>query len=155
MARKRFGINFKGFDEMADKIEKLGGGLKPIVEKCLNVAPDIINPKLEAEMAKHRRTGTVEKSITRNESIEWTGTKAKLPVGFDLSKGGFPSIFLMYGTARHAPANQYGKASGMNGGMQADKQLYNAIYGSATSTKINARQKEIFEEEIAKRMGGQ
>ena len=154
MGRKRFGINFKGFDEMADKLFRLGGGLKPIVEECLEVAPEIINPKLRSEMAKHRRTGQVERSIAENEPIEWSGTKARLPVGFDFYKGGFPSIFLMYGTARHAPWNQYGRGGGMNGGMKADKQLYNAIYGTATATRINAEQKAIFEREIEKRMGG-
>ena len=40
----------------------------------------------------------------------------------------------MYGTARHAPKNQYGAAkkadAKMNPGIAADKKLFNAIYGN-------------------------
>ena len=148
MARKRFGMEFKGFTEWAERYERFGGNLKPVVDKMLNVAPEIINPRLEADIAKHRRSGSTARSIAKNQRVEWFGYVAKMPVGFKISEGGFPSIFLMYGTARHAPANQYGKASGTNNGMQADKKLYDDIYGPAVKRQINEKQKEIFAKAI-------
>lgn len=155
MARKRFGINFKGFEEQLDKFQKLGGNVKPIVEKCLEAPPDLINPRLDADMAKHNRTGKTRRSIAENKKVEWSGTKGRMPVGFQYYEGGIPSIFLMYGTARHAPANQYGYYSGNSvRGVTQDKKLYNDIYGSAIQSRINAKQKEIFDKEIEKRMGG-
>ena len=86
MGRKRFGINFKGADELIDKLYRLGGNLNPVVEQCLKVAPDIVNPQLKSEMAKHRRTGNVEASIAEYQTVEWVGTKATIPVGFQFTK---------------------------------------------------------------------
>lgn len=154
MARKRFGIEFKGFEELLERYQKIGGDAKQIVEECLDIVPDMINPNLESDMTRHRRSGRTQRSIAKNQRVEWQGTLARMPVGFKISDGGLSSIFLMYGTARHAPANQYGRASGTNGGMIADKKLYEDIYGSAIKRRINERQKEIFFRELEKRMGG-
>lgn len=153
MARKRFGIEFKGFEEVLEKYQKLGGSLKEIAEDCLEIVPEIINPKLEADMARHRRSGKTANSIKKDQNVEWSGTVGKIPVGFKIQDGGLPSIFLMYGTARHAPANQYGRASGLNPGMNADKRLYNDIYGTAVKKQINDRQEQIATEEIKRKMG--
>ena len=154
MARKRFGIEFKGFQELFEELGKVGGDINHIAEECLEIVPDIINPKLEADIKKHHRSGQTEKSLAKNQHVEWSGTMAKMPVGFKISDGGLASIFLMYGTARHAPANQYGKASGVNNGMQADKKLFDDIYGANVKKQINSKQKEIVVKEITKRMGG-
>ena len=151
---KRFGIQFKGFDEMLEKYQRLNGQLKPIIEECLEIVPTLVNPKLEADIARHRRTGRTAKSLAKSENVHWQGTVAAIDVGFHISQGGLASIFLMYGTARHAPANQYGKGSGINNGMTADKKLYDDIYGAYTHRKINEKQKEIFTQAIEKRMGG-
>lgn len=158
MARKRFGIEFKGFEELIEKYDGLGGDIKKIAEKCLDIVPDIVNPSLEADMAKHNRSGRTERSLSKDQRVEWSGTLGKIPVGFKIKDGGLPSIFLMYGTARHAPANQYGgpKRSGArdNPGMNADRKLYNDIYGNAIKKKIGEMQEEILTEEIRKRMEG-
>ena len=151
MAKKRFGIDFKGFTEIAADLDRLQGDLKKTTEKALDFIPDMVNPDLHSTMSKHKRTGKTEESIT-NERVTWEGTRASIPVGFDISHGGLPSIFLMYGTPRHAPANQYGPASGTNRGMQQDKKLYNAIFGNSTNKKIAEKQQEIFEKEIKKVM---
>lgn len=34
MARKRFGIEFKGFEEVMENYQKLGGDLKKIASEC-------------------------------------------------------------------------------------------------------------------------
>ena len=108
-------------------------------------------------MAKHNRQHGgkhVVDTIVENQHVVWEGTKAKLPIGFNLSKGGVPSIFLMFGTARHAPANQYGTYSGIVKGVTQDKTLHDELYGTAIKRKINEKQKEIFAREIKKKMGG-
>lgn len=153
MARKRYGIEFSGFTEMAEKFQKLGGDLKQIATECLDVVPEMVNPSLEKDMTKHNRTRETARSIEERPRVEWYGTVGAIPVGFNLKEGGMPSIFLMYGTARHAPANQYGRAGGSNGGMNADRKLYNDIYGSAIKRKIGEKQQEILDKAIKKRMG--
>lgn len=134
---KRWGIMFKGFDELMEKYDKLGGDLKEIATKCLEVAPQEVNPLLEAAMNKHIRTGRTKASIIKDAKIEWSGSIGTIPVGFDLSKGGMPSIFLMYGTPR----------------MKKDTKLYNAIYGKTIKKKISAKQEEILMKAIDDRMG--
>lgn len=154
MAKKRLGITFKGFDEMMANLEAVGGDTKRIVEECLEVVPEIVNPKLKTDMARHNKTRKVVNSIAEDQHVVWEGTKAKLPVGFKLKHGGWASIYLMFGTARHAPANQYGRFSGTVRGVQQDKTLHDDVYGSAVIRKINERQREIFTREIKKKMGG-
>lgn len=153
---KKFGLKFEGFQDIAAQYEKLGGDLKKVTEQCLAFIPGDINPKFEAAMQNHRRTGRTAQSIVQDQQVEWEGTKASIKVGFNLSQGGLASIFLMYGTARHAPLNQYGspkKPGARTTGMQPDKELYNAIYGNAIQKQISAKQAEIFEKELEKIMG--
>ena len=158
MARKRFGIEFKGFEELAENYRKLGGDLKKIATECLDVVPEMINPNLEKDMTKHNDTHNTVDSIEQRPSVEWTGNVGAIPVGFNLKNGGLPSIFLMYGTARHAPKNQYGSPKRANAkdnsGMSADRKLYNDIYGAAIKRKIGEKQEEIVQKAIKKRMGG-
>lgn len=148
------GIKFKGFEEMIEKLEALGGDIKPIVEECLEASADIITPKLKTDMTKHNKTKKVVNSLEENGRVTWEGTKARIPVGFKLRKGGWASIYLMYGTARHAPANQYGTYGGTVRGVTQDKKLHDDVYGASVRRQINTKQKEIFNKEINKRMGG-
>lgn len=159
MARKKkSGIEFSEFETLAAEFEKLGGDVKKIAEECLEVVPEMINPNLQKDMQKHKRTGKTAKSIVENSKVEWQGNIGKMPVGFDLKKGGMPSIFLMYGSPRHAPKNQYGGAknpdASQNSGFSADKKLYNDIYGAAIKRKIGEKQEEILTDAIKKRLGG-
>lgn len=137
MARKHWGIQFEGFNELMEKYDKLGGDLKKIATECLEVAPQEINPRLHKAMQKHHRTGNTEESIVEHPKVEWSGSVGKIPVGFSFYAGGMPSIFLMYGTPR----------------VKKDTTLYNAIYGSAIKKKISAKQEEILMKAIEERMG--
>ena len=156
MAKRKSGIEFKGFEEMVDKLQALNGDLKHVVEECLEVVPPMINPKLKSDMVPHNRKHggkhTVD-AIAESQKVSWEGTTASIPVGFKLHQGGWASIFLMYGTAWHAPANQYGTYSGIVKGVTQDKKLHDDIYGTTIKRNINAKQKEIFFREISKRMG--
>ena len=155
MAKKRFGLEFGAIAELAEKYDKLGGDLKEVTTKALEFIPDEVNPDLSKAIAQHRRTGKTAASIVRDQKVQWQGTVASIAVGFDLKAGGFPSIFLMYGTARHAPSNHFGGP--YNGGpiqTKPDKRLYDAIYGNKTQKAITEEQQKIFAEEISKIIGG-
>lgn len=152
--KKKFGIEFEGFDEMFGKYEALGGSLKDLAQECLEFIPEMIHPSLHEHMKKHHRSGQTERSIVDGQQpIYWEGTRAYIDVGFHISKGGLASIFLMYGTPKHAPANQYDKAKGVNKGMTADKNLYNDIFGTSIRRKIDDMQKEICDRKIQEIMG--
>lgn len=149
---KKFGLNFDGVAELSEKLEALGGDLKQVAEQALEFIPGDVNPKLHAAMQKHRGNGVTEKSIVEGQKVTWTGNIASIDVGFNLKKGGMPSIFLMYGTPRHAPGNQYGgpvrPGAQEHPGTKADKELYDAIYGSKTQKDIAAKQQKIFTQAI-------
>lgn len=157
--RKKYGIVSDELSELAEKIDRLNKDLlKPTVEKCLEVAPAIINPKLEKAMAKHKRTGKTAEGIIKNPEVVWDGTVAYIPVGFKLLRGSeldLVSIFLMYGTIRHTPANQYNiYFNKVNRGMKADEKLYDAIFGSTTKKEIAERQSEILHAALEKAVNG-
>lgn len=154
MAKGNWGINFKGFTELSERYQKLGGDLKEIADECLEFIPQKVNPGLKSAMAKHKRTGKTEKSLQDGQKVEWLNDVGTIKVGFDISHGGLPSIFLMYGTARHTPVNQYGtpKKAGAKDhpGIAQDKKLYNAIYGNAIQKEIAAEQEKIYTAAINK-----
>lgn len=156
MARKKWGINFDGFTELSEKYVKLGGDLKKVADDCLSFIPERINPELKTAISKQKRTGKTVKSLADDQKPEWTGDSATIKVGFKISEGGLPSVFLMYGTARHTPVNQYGtpKKAGAkdNPGIKQDKKLYNAIYGASVQREISAEQEKIYNKAISKRL---
>ena len=137
MAKKKFGVEFEGFNELIDRIEKLNGDLKSITERALTESFKLVTPDLHQAMQKHKQTGRTEGSIVDNSTVEWNGDVASMKVGFNIKKGGLPSIFLMYGTPR----------------IPKDQALYNAIYGKKTQEEIRKLQEEIFYEEI-RRLNG-
>lgn len=153
---KKFGLNFDGVSELSEKLEALGGDLKQVAEQALEFIPGDVNPKLHAAMQKHKGHGVTEKSIVEGQQVKWTGNVASIDVGFNLKKGGMPSIFLMYGTPRHAPGNQYGgpvrQGAQEHPGTKADTELFNAIYGTKTQKEIAAKQQKIFNQAIQELM---
>ena len=156
MAKKKWGINFDGFTELSEKYVKLGGDLKKVADDCLSFIPERINPELKTAISKHKRTGKTAQSLANDQKPEWTGDTATIKVGFKISEGGLPSVFLMYGTARHTPVNKYGtpKRAGAkdNPGIKQDKKLYNAIYGASVQREISAEQEKIYNKAISKRL---
>lgn len=139
MAKNKISLDFPGLEEYAEKLDRLGGDyLKKAVEKSLEKTKDLINEQLHEQMKKHHRTGNTERSIMDQARVEWSGTMLSIDVGFDISHGGLPSIFLMYGTPK----------------MPKDQRLYNAVYGAATKRKVKQLQEDIFNEAIKDVMGG-
>lgn len=131
-------LNFKGFEEYAERLDKLGGDLRKATEKALQETHAYITPNLERDIKPHRKTGATERSLNRNARVKWVGSTAEIEVGFKLDEGGLPSIFLMYGTPR----------------MHKDQLLFNDIYGSKTKKEVARLQQEVFAEAIKKKMEG-
>ena len=131
-------IDFKGFKEYAERLDKLGGDLKKTTEKALNESFDIITPQAKTEIKPHHLSGDTEKSLRTTPVIEWNGDRASVPVGFDIKSGGLASIFLMYGTPRMTP----------------DKGLYDAFFGTGTKKKLRQTQEKIFYDAIEKQLTG-
>lgn len=135
MAKTR--IEFEGFDEVIARLSKLEGDVKGTTEQALQKTKQHIHENLKVAMQKHNRTGATIKSLDESSRINWQGSIGSIDVGFDLSNGGLPSIFLMYGTPR----------------MNKDQNLYNAIYGKKIKDEIMKIQEEIFFDAIRKAGG--
>lgn len=131
---KKMRLEFTGFEEYAERLDKLGGDLKKTTEKALIETHKLLTPKVEEAFRKHdvKYSHDTMKSLKKDARVEWDGSVAAIGVGFKISEGGFPSIFIMYGTPR----------------MQPDKKVYNSIYGNRK--KVRELQEKIFAEEIAK-----
>ena len=137
MAKNRLTLNFKGFQEYMEKLDRLGADTQHIAEEALRQTHAAVTPGIEAAIAPHDFTGKTHRSLVTDARIESEGTIIKVPVGFDINAGGIAHIFLMYGTPKIAP----------------DSNLYNSIYGTSTKTKARKVQKQVFDEELKKVMG--
>lgn len=134
MGRNKAGLNLAELERMAAKWEDAGGKLKDLAENCLKAAQKAVTPAIKEDMKKHRRTGKTESSIVEKSEVNWEGTRAEIDIGFKISKGGLPSIFLMYGTPR----------------MKKDTRLYGDVIGTRAKKKIQQAQQEAFQKESKK-----
>lgn len=142
MARKKFQLEFEGWEELVKQFESLGGDTVELTEKILTATHEHITPKIHDKMAKSNlpahgkySSGDTEKQIIDDVNIEWAGTGATVDVGFSLDESIIP-IFLMKGTPT----------------MNAVKGLNSALYGSQTKKEIAELQENIFVEEINRRL---
>lgn len=146
MAKKnRVGLQFSGFLEMAEKLDKLEGDLKKTTEDALRKSKAVVTTNLleatqKSNYPAHGKysTGGTRHSINAKKNVNWEGMIGEIKVGFDFEKSGLKSIFLMYGTPR----------------MQKVQAIYDAVYGRKTKTQVNKVQKEVFQEAIKKKMEG-
>ena len=141
MAKKsKFAFNFEEMEALAAKIEKMGGSLEEAVEDALQGTNDLITPKLAAGIASHHVSGDTEKSLDKSPAVTWKNPLvAQVNIGFDLSNGGLPSVFLMWGTPKR-------KASKM----PVDKKLKSAAFGPAVKREIAKLQREALEAYLQK-----
>ena len=132
MANK-MSITFKGFDILAEQLDRVSGNIKPAVDETLKQTQNLIQSQIKPAMKPHERSGRTKQEIIKDSTIHWLGSVAEIDVGFKIRDGGFPSIFLMWGTPR----------------MNKDVKLYNAIRGANTKRKIRKLQMEIMKKHIA------
>lgn len=133
----RMQIIFDGFEKMAERMKP--ETLKSAVNEALTETQKYIqsNVRKASEPYKSKSdahpyvTGRMYKSILEDEQVQWESTIASIRVGFNLGdkKGGFHSIFIMYGTPK----------------IKKDTKIYNAIRGSKTKKEIAEIQKRIME----------
>lgn len=136
MSRNKMNLDFDGFIQLSEKLIKLGGDLERTTEKALKKSFEAVTPGIESAITPHKLTGKTQSTLRKNGTVKWTGSVAEVPVGFDISGGGLPSIFLMYGTPH----------------MKPDRKLYNSIYGAKTRKKVKELQAEVFGNELRKVM---
>lgn len=149
MARNKLTIDFKGFKEYYEQLDKLRLDTKKITEEALKKSFEEVTPGIQSAISAHRRTGETASSLVKNADVKWNGDVGSVDVGFDISDGGLPSIFLMYGTPRHMVSNQYGKHGHTVGGVPQDMTLYNSIYGTSTKNRVRKVQKEVFDKALS------
>ena len=131
MAKKsKFAFNFKEFADLAERIENMGGNLEKACEEALIATHDLITPNLSSGIARHVDTGETKGSLERKPRIVWVNPhKAQVNIGFNLTEGGWPSIFLMWGTPKMAP----------------DTALKNAAFGPKIRREVAKVQRETLE----------
>lgn len=139
----RMQIIFDGFEKMAERMKP--ETLKSAVNEALTETQKYIqsNVRKASEPYKSKSdahpyvTGRMYKSILEDEQVQWESTIASIRVGFNLGdkKGGFHSIFLMYGTPKKNKKKEKKK----------DIALFNAIRGAKTKKEIAEIQKRIME----------
>lgn len=138
----RISLEFDGFDVLKKQLDELGGeATERAVTDALKASQSVIARNVESAMQTHNRSGAVSRSIINGSQPGWTGTTAEIGVGFKISDGGLPSIFLMYGTKLHGQPH-----------VKPDRKLYNAVYGKQTIDQIHAIQREAFEKVLERVM---
>lgn len=148
MAKKnRLTLDFDGFDELLNNLKAVEGNVKETTEDALKKSRSFIAENLhnamEPHTAKSKRNKHTEDAIRDDTPVTWIGTRAEIPVGFDIKNGGLVSVFLMYGTKLHGTQH-----------IKPDKKLYNAIYGKATKNKVAEIQRKAFDKAIQDAMKG-
>ena len=137
-------ILFKGFEELAERIDKIGTGLKPAVNEALEASEKLIDDNLCSAAARYAdkgggrkgyATGEMYRSIRENGRVVWHGNVAEIGVGFSSEnmQGFMHSIFVMYGTPR----------------MQKDPKIYNAVRGSKIKKQVADKQSEIMQKHLS------
>lgn len=142
MARKRLTLDFPLYDTLKARLDNVGGKTtEKVVETALKKSHDFVTDQLASAMIPHNKTNVVSDSLSRDSDVQWTGDEASIKVGFDINKGGLPSIFLMYGTQLHGQPH-----------VTPDRKLYDAVYGAATKKQIRKIQEEVFFKAIEEAM---
>lgn len=135
MAKNKMTVDFSGFEQMKKKLDRLGGeATKNAINDALKATQQLIAEQASAAISPHTFTGQTKSSIITSDPVEWTGDTASVAVGFDIERGGLPSILLMHGTKLHGQPH-----------ISPDRNLYNAVYGAQTRKKVMEIQKQAFE----------
>lgn len=146
-SKNKITLSFPGMKETLERFEKMDGAVGPAVTEALQESYNYVTTHLEDQIEQHHRTGKTAESLLKNEKVQIEGTTYFINVGFDVGNGGLASIFLMYGTPKHAIKRhtKNGTKSWNHPGMDADAVLYDLVFGLATKQEIAKIQKKTFE----------
>lgn len=141
MAKKRalgvgtLSVDFYGFDEVVERLNKLEADVQKIAEEALTAAHAYVTPTIEEAVqdqylpAKGKfSTGKTRRGIIKKAKVKWSGSKATCDVGFNSKEAGRAWVFLLRG----------------NPSKEIDQKLYDAIYSSCAEGEVRAIEKEIF-----------
>lgn len=128
-------LEFAGFDEVLKRLTALEADTKSIAEEALHKTFDIVTREAEIGISApylpaqgKYSTGRTAESLLRTFSVDWDGTVGSTNVGFQIDKGGLPSIFLIRGTPK----------------MKKDQRLYDAFFGDKVRGEFLNAQREVF-----------
>ena len=142
--KNKITLNFDGLEEMIKQLDAVEGDLRIVTEKALIASKERVTEELRRVTVPANfpaggkySTGRTASSIDESKSVSWEGTTASIPVGFDLNISGLTSIFLIRGTPT----------------MEKSRPIFNAIYGSKIKKEVQEIQRQVFADEIKKKMG--
>lgn len=145
MAKNKIGLQFDGLEDVINRLEKAQGNVRGAIEETLVASKQYVTDALKRDTTKANypaggkySTGELAKSIDSDTTVKWRGNTAEINVGYDFKKGGLTSVFLMYGTPKHAKVQK----------------LYNDVYGSATKKKLAELQQETLNQIIERTVQG-
>lgn len=133
----RMGILFDGFNDLAFAVDACLGteALKKAVNEALTETGKYVQDQVNQAALPYAHgglkgyaTGAMFNALKKDNPVIWSSPSvAEVSVGFNLKeKGGFHSIFVMYGTPR----------------MAKDQKLYNSIKGTKTKQHIQNLQED-------------
>lgn len=138
-SKSKFSFDFQEFSELIEKLDKAGGNIPAAVESSLKAAHGYITPGLKSGIGRHRLTGDTEKSLQATGQVVWdTPLRAHIRIGFKISEGGLPSIFLMWGTPK----------------MKPDTKLKAAAFGAKTKREVAEIQRQELEKALQEILRG-
>jgi hypothetical protein len=142
MAKKnRITMEFSGYSVLERRLKEIGGNAKKTAESALKASHNHVTKKLNSAISPHKDSGKTEKSLNTAPEVIWNGDIGEIKVGFNISDGGLPSIFLMYGTKLFGQPH-----------IPPDENLYNAVYGTKTQKELQKIQREVYEKSIERTM---
>ena len=114
MARRKNGYDITALEKYADQLQEAGGmaAVKRAVQGGMLATKKQVNAEVTTAMQSGNlpaggkySTGDTMGHLNEEMTVDWEGNMARLKLGFNMEGGGITSIFLMYGTPRHAPAS--------------------------------------------------
>lgn len=142
--KNRIQVNLKPLDELSKTLNDLANGneIDEAIERAFIKAHKWITDNARNAMIPHNKTGHTVSTLVEAK-VEKGHHTLDIDVGFDIANGGLPSIFLMYGTAKHEPNHP---------ATAPDKRLYNVFYGKGVRAKITRMEKQEVQEAINRRL---
>lgn len=147
MAGTRMTIDFPGFKDLAEAIDRAEGDLHGAVTEALEATQAIVTEQLKAAAAPYKRPNEGLKGYAQGDMydaiidgdmpVEWSGPNwAEIPVGFSSKHGqtlaGYiHSRYIYYGVPKQH--------------MEPDTRIVNAITGPTTKKKVHQKQEEILQ----------
>lgn len=126
-------FDYRNLDKLADKIEKLGSdNIRKVVERSLEEQQKDIASKIRPLTPV--RTRDLKEHIIDHKPVEWSGTVAKIDIGYEFPSG-LKGVYLMNGTKVHGTPR-----------VKPHKKLHDAVFGPQVKKDLTRRCEEIIEE---------